>query len=36
VIPALCLLEALRRKLSRLDVAGSLPSGFLAILERPG
>jgi hypothetical protein len=36
VIPAACLLEALRRKLSRLDLAGSLPSGYLAILERPG
>jgi hypothetical protein len=36
MIPAACLLEALRRKLSRLDRAGYLPSGFLAILERPG
>jgi hypothetical protein len=36
VIPAACLLEALRRKLSRLDLAGQLPSAYLAILDRPG
>ena len=36
VIPAACLLEAQRRKLSRLDLAGPLPSGFTAILNRPG
>ena len=36
VMPAACLLEALRRKLSRLELAGPLPSAYLAILDRPG
>jgi hypothetical protein len=36
VIPAVCLLEAQCRGLLWRDRAGSLPSDFLAISERPG